>query len=505
MPTTRSVEVERKYDVGDDAVLPSLADLPGVARVDPPVVHEMSAVYFDTPDLRLASRRITLRRRSGGSDAGWHLKLPGGPDERLEIHEPAGPDPDAVPAALLSLVRAHTRDRPLAPVARLDTRRAVHLLRGPAGEPLAEAADDRVRAQTLPPGADPTRWREWETELAGGPRDLLDAAGDLLTAHGARRSAHPTKLARALGPRLPDPAPDPPAPRRKGPAGDVPLAYLHTQVRELAVQDPRVRLDAPDAVHRMRVATRRARSALGTYRALLDAGAAEHLRAELRWLAGVLGQARDTEVMHDRLRDLLAAEPADTDTGPASRRVDATLGKRYRDAHDEVLRALDGDRYLGLLDGLDTLLAEPPLTPRAHRKARAVVPELVDRDARRLRRAVRDALEAPGGTGADPSLHEARKRGKRLRYAAEAATPLHPRRAARLAQAAQAVQQLLGEHQDSVVTRETLRELGTEAYADGEDAFIYGRLHGLEQARALEAETRFRQRWSKDPPVPFGK
>ncbi|KQN86585.1 CYTH domain-containing protein [Arthrobacter sp. Leaf69] len=118
MAATRVVEIERKFDVEEEALLPSPRDLPGVARVDRPVEHRLEAEYFDTEDLRLASAQITLRRRTGGEDAGWHLKLPAGPDERTEFREPLGEQADSIPDTLRGLVRVHTRDRALVPVLR---------------------------------------------------------------------------------------------------------------------------------------------------------------------------------------------------------------------------------------------------------------------------------------------------------------------------------------------------------------------------------------------------
>jgi len=135
-------EIERKYEVDAASVLPSLQDLPGVTWVDAPVEQSLDAVYFDTADLTLAAHRITLRRRTGGDDAGWHLKLPSGvegraPDERPEVHEPLGTDPELVPAGLQQRVRIYVRDRVLVPIVRLRNHRIVHVLRGDNGAVLA--------------------------------------------------------------------------------------------------------------------------------------------------------------------------------------------------------------------------------------------------------------------------------------------------------------------------------------------------------------------------------
>lgn len=496
MHLTPAVEIERKFDVADDTALPPLHDVPGVERVDQPVEHQLEAEYYDTKDLRLAARQITLRRRTGGEDAGWHLKLPAGPEERHEYHEPLGKRATGVPAPLLQLVRVHVRDEALIPVARLRTRRIVHRLRDEDGQALADFTDDQVQAEALGPEHISHRWREWEVELTKGSRDLLDAVQDLLAASGVEPTRNSSKLARTLGtgrPAIPRRATEP---TRTGPAGHVLLAYLAEQLAALEHEDPRVRRDKHDAVHRMRVATRRARSVLATYRTLLkDTETVRHVRDELKWLAGVLGQARDAEVMHQRLKDMLADEPADLVMGPVTRRVDLELGNHYRTAHTHVLEALDGKRYFRLLDTLESVLAAPTLAPLGIQPAKEVIPELINRDITRLREAVREAREHPAGIGDHPALHEARKDGKRLRYAAEAALPMKPKKAAALMEAAHGIQKILGDHQDSVVTRALLRRLGATAFQQGENGFSYGRLHALEQTAALEAEKRFHLEW----------
>src|SRR5262245_33402533 len=140
-------EIERKYDVDEDADLPSLEGLPGVDRVDS-VTEELEATYFDTGDLDLAAASVTLRRRTGGADEGWHLKLPGSGDERLELQLPLQKTP---PKPFREAVRVHTRGRPLKPVATVRTHRTEHRLLDANGHALAMACDDTVTAHTPPP------------------------------------------------------------------------------------------------------------------------------------------------------------------------------------------------------------------------------------------------------------------------------------------------------------------------------------------------------------------
>lgn len=138
-----ATEIEDKFDVPAEFMLPDLADVPGCAEVAGPKSYELVAVYFDTPDLRLAARGVTLRRRRGGADPGWHLKLPKAKGVRSEITHPLTRSAKIVPAELAGLVRAYTRGAELVPVARLETKRSVtHLLDG-TGAVLLEIADDR--------------------------------------------------------------------------------------------------------------------------------------------------------------------------------------------------------------------------------------------------------------------------------------------------------------------------------------------------------------------------
>ena len=134
-----------------------------------------------------------------------------------------------------------------------------------------------------------------------------------------------------------------------------------------------------------------------------------------------------------------------------------------------------------------------------------MIPKLVKKDAKRLRRAVKAAKGLPPAPATDAALHEARKCAKRLRYAAEAAAPVGGKAAGRLADAAHGVQKTLGVHQDSVVARDVLRRLGVEAFLQGENGFTYGRLHALEESAATYAERRFRRGWKEFPSASLGK
>ena len=478
-------EVERTFEVDDAFAVPTLSGVQGVGSLGPPVDLALDSAYVDTADLRLAAAGITLRRRTGGTDAGWHLKLPVDNDERLELRAPLGAG-RRPPAALLRRIRAHVRDAPLRTVATIRTARVVHRLLDADGQTLAEVCDDRVAASTA--DEPERRWREIEMELVAGERGLLAAVGTALFAAGARRARSRSKLGRALDERLPQR----PAPPTGSTAGAVVVRYLAEQVDSIVAADPKVRADEHDAVHQMRVAGRRLRSALTTYRPLFDRDTTEPIRAELKWLGTVLGPARDLEVLRERLTGLLAED------GVADRRlrnqVERTIVARRREARRSLLTELDGSRYFRLLDALDALVADPPLGGKAGRKAGAALRPLVARSWKRLRRSVDDAI-AVGLTDDEQAtrLHEARKDAKRTRYAAEAVQPHFGKPAKRFAKRMTRLQTVLGDAQDSSVGSAELASMAGVV----PDGFALGRAQVLEERRWHDAVTDFRAAWDK--------
>lgn len=491
--TSEHLEIEQKFDVPADAAWVDLGAVAGV-HLGKPAEHQLDATYFDTDGFALARAGVTLRRRTGGSDAGWHLKLPSGSGDRTEHGEPLG-DADAVPVSLLDLVRAQVRDHAVRPVATLSTRRTVHTLLGDADLVLAEAADDAVTAQAHGDGsATISNWREWEIELVDGPSELIDEVGAVMRAAGATSSPWSSKLQRALGDRV---APRPTFSELSpgSPARDVVQAHFLEQVEAVLTRDPQARRDEPDGVHKMRVATRRLRSALATFRPLLERELTDPIRDELKWIAGELGGARDAEVLRMRLLETVAAEPDDLVLGPIAARIEAELQSDHRKAHDALVEALNSERYFRLLDRLDALVDQPPFTEPAEGRADQVLTGRVRKAYRKIKDLV-DAGEPEPGEHCDEWFHEIRKSAKRLRYAAESVEPAFGDPADALAKAAENLQEVLGEHQDSVVARAALRELGVRIHLDGENAFTIGRLHALEQAKADAAEKAFAAAWA---------
>ena len=495
MGSERSNEIERKFDVDEATILPDLAGLQGGSTVSQPSELHLEAVYFDTSDLDLARQGVTLRRRTGGEDAGWHVKLPRGADARSELRWPLGRATRTVPKDVLSPVRALVRDRRLVPIARVSTRRLEYRLLAEDDSVLAHLCDDHVSAERLHGDELLQQWREWEVELDGAELTLLDVVEQRFHGLGVTRSSTGSKLRRSLG----DAAPAvPTTPSRKqlagGSAAQAVTAYLSAQRRELHRQDARLRDAHPSSVHQLRIAARRLRAALKTYAPLLEPEPAARLGEELRWLGRTLGDARDAQVLRERLLELVAAEPDELVLGPVVAQIDQELLSAEHSGREKALDALDSERYFRLLDALDELVTPGAFTPDAEAPARKVLPGLLRRDAKRLRRAVKSVGKA-NDRERDLALHEVRKKAKRLRYAAESSVPVLGKRAKALRASAKTVQQALGEHQDTVMSRQKLRELGARSHLGGQNGFTFGRLHGLEQARADAAVRRFEGAW----------
>ncbi len=201
-----SLEIERKYDVEAGTAVPDWSTLPGVASVGEPEPRELDARYLDTADGRLAEALTALRRRTGGPDAGWHVKR-STPEGKLETHWPLDDadesGPVEVPEAIIAEL-AEVAQPPFEVIARIRNSRTAFALLDAEGGMVAEFVDDRVTATDERSGRT-TSWREWELELgpaapstAAGVAELFAAADELVTSVGGAPAASESKLGRAL-------------------------------------------------------------------------------------------------------------------------------------------------------------------------------------------------------------------------------------------------------------------------------------------------------------------
>jgi CHAD domain-containing protein len=291
---------------------------------------------------------------------------------------------------------------------------------------------------------------------------------------------------------------------------------LADQRDALRAAEAAVRAGEPTGLHDLRVAMRRIRSLLATFRPVFDRSVTEPLRAELKDASGRLGSSRDAEVATDNTDRLLE------DVELAGVDEDAVAGLRARlrldavAAGDVVEETLDSTRYAALTLLLDELVTHPPLVDaKAQRDAAEVAFKRVRHEGRRFSdvaaaaraeagadqdgRGGRDGTEVAGqdhGSSSHPALdhpaqlHEVRKAAKRLRYAAETARPVDEEAMKPVVKKAKAVQSALGEHHDAVMTRAVLRHLALDEAVGEAAAFLLGHLDADEQRAMVELEQR---------------
>jgi CHAD domain-containing protein len=495
-PRTSTVEREVKFDVDLDFAIPDLRDLVDT-RVLPS--EDLWATYFDSDDLRLWRHNVTLRHRRGEDDSRsdhgtWTLKLPHrfAADllERAELTWP-GELPE-VPEEVRSIVKGLLRHHPLSPIVELESRRRRLKLQRD-GTPLGELDDDRV---TVHGGVhDGLRFRQIELELASSDLHLPEAIVQRLRSSGASTGRAGPKLARALG--ASDQASSHIDLDRTSVLGDVVRRSMQSALSGILEHDVAMRLrdepPSPHDIHKTRVATRRLRSDLKTLRSLLDPVWTGHLRGDLKWLGAALGELRDIDVLTQYVEDARRSELADNEGAAV---LLTRLHAQRTTAGTALATVLDSERYLTLLDKLDAATTRPPFLGRTggghHTRgpgglARKHLPAFTGKAWKKLDASVRKSQRDP----TDRSLHHVRIGAKQVRYAAELAEPVIGPPARRTAKAAQRVQELLGTHQDAVVTDRWLRDQigGGGARAD----FAAGQL----SADQMHRRNRARDRWPK--------
>ncbi len=430
MVTDSQIEPETRFAVGWAFDVPDLRDVVARAVRQPEQIFTTS--YFDTPDLRLWSRGIVLRHRSGSPDGPgtWTVKLPeieGGPAlARQEISWPGVKK--VVPAGASDLLRALIRRADLGQLVQMKTTRLRWTLLDDAENQLGELDYDDVTVAGG--GRDGLRYRQIEIERSGEDtgEGALAAVAETLRRAGAEPDEQP-KLAKALGLSAEGRDRRRKKTVRPSTAADIVRYAVSAGLERLLDHDYRLRLrsDNPESrdVHQARVATRRLRSDLKTLRALLDPIWLAHTEDELRWLGAVLGAVRDADVMDLSLkstsrgistgkRQLGMAESAglaELRTKLAAERADAVTGL------DDALRS---QRYLDLLDRLHAAATDPPLTsdqdhPPRRRGAAEMMPKAVNKRWRKIKKKVAAAGGSPSDRETPPDPYSRQESTLRLR------------------------------------------------------------------------------------------
>lgn len=404
-----STEVERKFLLPAEGTLPSFDRL---GLVGAPRYMELNALYFDTVSLDLIAAGNSLRRRSGGSDAGWHLKLKvDGPHSRLEVVAPIeGARP---PQSLRAALPRELRGRALVPVARLRTKRTEIPLIDKSGAEIAVICVDDVEATDEIGDASPAHFRELEVELGEGETDLLEVLGEAFLEDGLGLADYPSKVSHALDMLgLAKPAAGSGVPSAKVPV----LTYMEEQVGVLQSLEQAALLDEPDAVHQARVAARRLRATLRTFKPIFSPTEADLLIAELKWYGEVLGDMRDEEVLKAHVEESMESSKV-TLPSKVAESIDARLGSLRSAGQDHVAQSQASPRFEVLHDALGLMVWQPSVSELASLPAAALLPALAQKETGRAARAYSRALATPDDL---EGWHTFRKRAKGVRYANEA-------------------------------------------------------------------------------------
>lgn len=274
-------------------------------------------------------------------------------------------------------------------------------------------------------------------------------------------------------------------------AAEVLTPVLAAQVTDLRAWEVGVRLGQPEATHGFRVAARRLRSLLAAFGPLMDQGVADDLAGELKRAAAAVGGARDAEIVRARVEVLLRDEPEETGVAATRERLTRRLEEAYAAGRQASLDHLDSPEYDAFVRRLEAFVDLPTWTDAAQGRAEKVLRPLLRAEWARFRKRTHRALAGEAGPEEDVRMHDARKTAKRVRYVCESLVPLFGRRAKRMGKAAEQVQVVLGDRQDCVLTQRVLGEAGEQAFRDGENPFLLGRLQAREAAVALELRADF--------------
>lgn len=500
------------------AVLPDLSVLADIST-GPSVDLDLVTTYLDTAGLDLLRHDITLHRVHGSTDDGWLLQLPTEDGEVERVTAPVSGGRLLPPQELRDLVLSLTLGEPFVEVMTLRTHRQMVELAS-EGRTVARICDDTISAEPLLAGADdvrvstPISWREWllESEDVSVLDDVEEPLSSVAEPVGT--VGHADRLRRSLaaaaplgkaGRKRPKGPRQPKRPKPDKPAGRVLHTYLLEQYDAVLAADRAVRRREPEGIHDLRVALRRLRSTLASFRPLVDRDVSDPLRDQMREISHLLGDARDAEVVSERLARLLDDEPANLRLGAARRtigddgRVTIRLGRRTA---EDTMRS---DEYVAMLRALRDVLVSLPWLPEAEEPAAEVVAQRIERDLRRLRARIAAANDAAGAAERARLLHEARKAAKRLRYTCEAGESVIGDDARRLRRATKDLQDVLGDHHDTMATRSVLRRLAGRGDLHPGTAFTLGRLHAREEQSARRLEREIEAAWARlDRPTVTG-
>ena len=463
---TDSVEAEWQYAALDTRPVMRWLEAPGVPGFEVVATgqKQLDDTYFETADWRVHHAGFTCRVRRKGGEAELTLKAMAGPSDGMRVPreltetlDGGATEPLRAAGPCGAALRSVCGRQDLAPVFKVLTSRKTYRLSDEAGE-IGEIALDET---SIPVGEDvPVRLSRVEMEVAPDAIDRARAFVSAMMAANGLTEATTSKFESALiatGQRVSGAADiGPTAVSPEMTAGQVAFAVLRKQFGVFRVNEPGTRLgDDIEALHDMRVATRRLRAAMAAFRPFLPQRMLA-FRDEFGWIAAALGEVRDLDVQLERMEEWRASFPEDR--AHALDAIEEILVSRRNAARKRMLAALDSRRYERLLTRFEAALKFGP--PRTFVPGRtpilAVAPDLVEKRYRTVRKAG-DRIKR----GSPPdAYHLLRIDAKKLRYALEfVGNGIYGKPALEFSARVTAMQDVLGLHQDAYVAMDMLQEI----------------------------------------------
>lgn len=471
--------------------------------------------YFDTSEFDIFRAGWTYRCRQRGGQSTLNLKARGRRDGRVfvrdEIRQPLSSDavsalhdlpPGPVRNYLDSIVDSR-RNRKLFCVA---SQRRVFTVTSPGRNPSQIELDvDRTKitadkAKDSAPGS--FEFMELELELTSGDASAVD---ELATALFNRLRLTPAQFSKfdrgiqaaGLSGKTLARKRDKPTIVETDPFLDLVYLFFDRQLQRMKKFQPIAweGLDS-EGVHKMRVAIRRFRTILRAYRAALGKPAVKPINKELRWLFKQLGEARDADVGEMAIREFIASLPEDAARAAAP--YEAHVRQRTFDTYTNLTEVFVGQRYHELINTLEKFVAAGPHESMQERVGDMTIAEAADRDIRKSARKMIKRGDRIIAESLVEKLHKLRIEAKHLRYLLDFYDMAQPVTWKESIKELEKLQDLLGWHQDAIMSRERLETYHESLSTAGEDCALrlsIDRLISTENERMESCRRAFPAAW----------
>jgi len=510
-------EVEAKFLIRSneqiDQVLAILDEL-GCLRAEVETGSHVDT-YFDTSGFDILRAGWTYRCRQRGGQSTLNLKSHGGHEGRVfvreEIQQPLSGDTvstlqDLPPGPVKTYLDTIIDTRRSRKLFRVASQRRVFTVTSPGSKPSQIELDvDRTRitaekASDKAPGS--FEFMELELELAAGDASAVDELAQALFNRLRLTPAQFSKFDRGiqaagLSRKALARKSDKPIIVETDPFLDLVYLFFDRQLQKMKRFQP-IAWEGLDreGVHKMRIAIRRFRTILRAYRKVLGKPVVKPINQELRWLFKQLGEARDADVGEMAIQEFIASLPRDAARAAAP--YEDHVRQRTVDAYTNLTEVFVGERYRRLMNTLDEFVAEGPDESMKKRVGDLTIAEAADRDIRRAARRMIKRGDRVIAESLIEKLHKLRIEAKHVRYLLDFFNIAQPVRWKESINELDKLQDLLGWHQDAVMSRARLEAYHDSLPTAGEDCALrlsIDRLISTENELMLSCRRKFPAAW----------